>query len=278
MLAAARPPAPLKLILHSAFCCSTLLARALDLPGIATALKEPVLLNDVVGCRRGGMDPARVAPLLADAMALLARPLLSGEAVVIKPSNIVNALAPAMLAMGPNIAAVLLYAPLRVFLGSVARKGMWGRLWVRELLAGQLADGIVRMGFLAEDHFRQTDLQVAAVGWLAQHALFGTLIERFGATRVRSLDSDLLMARPADALGALGELFTLPLDVPAILAGPAFTTDSKTGNAFDARDRGAAIDIAASLHADEIEKVAVWAEAVAASAGIALDLPAPLIK
>src|SRR4051812_12161071 len=50
--AAASAPAPLHWIFHSAFCCSTLLARAVDLPGTAMGLKEPLVLNDLIGWRR----------------------------------------------------------------------------------------------------------------------------------------------------------------------------------------------------------------------------------
>ncbi|MDZ7588858.1 MAG: hypothetical protein U5J78_06900 [Parasphingorhabdus sp.] len=32
---------PIHFIFHSAYCCSTMLARAFDLPGIAMGLKEP---------------------------------------------------------------------------------------------------------------------------------------------------------------------------------------------------------------------------------------------
>ncbi|HEX4848586.1 MAG TPA: hypothetical protein VFV30_10620, partial [Novosphingobium sp.] len=41
--------APLGLVFHSAFCGSTMLTRALDRPGMAMGLSEPVVLNDVVG-------------------------------------------------------------------------------------------------------------------------------------------------------------------------------------------------------------------------------------
>jgi hypothetical protein len=34
---------------------------------------------------------------------------------------------------------------------------------------------------------------------------------------------------------------------------------------------------AASVHADEIEKVAVWTEAVAQAAGVPMELPEPLL-
>ena len=270
-------PAPLHLILHSAFCCSTLVARALDVPGIATALKEPVLLNDIVGCRRQGIDGARLTTLLRDALSLLSRPLASGESVIVKPSNVVNVFAPAMMAMRPDAHALLLHAPLRVFLTSVARKSMWGRLWVRELFASLLADGLVDMGFTPVVHLTQTDLQIAAVGWLVQQALFGRLHALYGSARVRSIDSETLMQRPAEAMRAIGELFSLSIDVDAIVSGPAFRTDSKTGKAFGSDDRAAEYRGGAALHADEIDKVAIWADAVARTAGIPMTLPGALI-
>nr|WP_295661805.1 hypothetical protein [Polymorphobacter sp.] len=277
VVAAAAQPARLNLVLHSAFCCSTLVARALDLPGVATTLKEPVILNDLVGCRRQGMDPERLAPLLRDALILLARPLQPGEGVVVKPSNIVNGLAPAMMAMRSDIHALILYAPLRVFLASVARKGMWGRLWVRELFAGLHAEGLVQMGFEPGDYIKQTDLQIAAVGWLAQQALFVRMVARFGSQRIRTLDSEHLLRQPAAAMGAIAALFSLTIDVAAVVAGPAFTTSSKTGDTFGADDRAREQREGLSLHQDEVDKVAIWAEAVAKAAGIPMVLPAALI-
>ena len=40
----------------------------------------------------------------------------------------------------------------------------------------------------------------AAAGWLAQHAVFEAVVKRFGPGRVRTLDSDTLLARKGEAL------------------------------------------------------------------------------
>jgi hypothetical protein len=174
---------------------------------------------------------------------------------------------------------VLLYAPLPVFLTSIARKGMWGRLWVRELLAKQLTDGMVDLGFAPEDYFRLTDLQVAAVGWIAQADLFAALATQFPG-RVRSLQSETLVADPRRALAAICALYNLPANaatVDALASGDAFARNAKDGNAYRATDRTREQVDGAALHADEIDKVLVWAEAVARGAGVALDPPAPLL-
>jgi hypothetical protein len=278
--AAAGPPAPLHFIFHSAYCCSTVLARAVDIDGVSMGLKEPLILNDIVGWRRRGADPRQLGAILDAILTLLARPFAPGESVVVKPSNVLNSIAPILLGLRPQSKAILLHAPLPDFLRSIARKGLWGRRWVRELFIGQLRDGMVDLGLGEQNYLDLTDLQVAAAGWLAQHDVFARLVERFGADRVRTLDSAALMARPGEAMARLSDLFGLGLDGQAIeqvLAGPAFTSHSKSNAGFSAADRLAEQRDAAETHADEIDKVVVWTEAVAAAAGLSIQLEAPLL-
>jgi len=278
-LAAGAPRAPLHFIFHSAFCASTMLVRALDVPGLAMGLSEPMLCNDMMGWRWRGADRRQVAAVLDASLALLQRPFGPGEAVVVKPSNIFNPLIQAVMALRPESRALLLYAPLPVFLASVARKGLWCRLWARELLEGQLREGGVDMGFGPADFFRQSDLQVAAVGWLVQHRQFGQIARALGPERVATLDSETLTAAKPDHLKALARHFGLgltPALEQAMLANPALTSHSKFGQAFSAEDRAAEQDFARRAYGDEIDKVHVWALEVARVNGIALDLPHPL--
>jgi hypothetical protein len=243
---------------------------------MAMGLSEPVILNDIVGIRRRGeAEPRRIGELTDHALRLLARPWAPGEAVVVKPSNILNPLAAGMLTLRPEARAVLLHAPLETFLASVARKGMWCRLWVRELLEGYLIDGAVDLGFEAKDYLRQTDLQVAAVGWLAQHALFHALATRFGS-RIMTLDSETLTGSPEQALGPVAAHFGLTLggdDTRDIASGPIFRRHSKFGTDFSPDDRRREQAEASAAHGEEIAQVAEWARAVAATAGVAMALP-----
>ena len=267
----------LHLIAHSAFCASTMLAKGFNLPGTSMGLKEPVLLNDIVGYRRRGASPALVAERLDHGLRMLARPFSGDSAVIVKPSNIFNALLPVTLAMRPASKAILLYAPLPVFLVSVARKGLWCRLWCRELLEGQLTDGIVHLGFEPADYFRQSDLQVAAVGWLAQQQLFAQIATKYGADRIATLDSEQLTADPEAALKAAAQHFDMSIDDTQVSGHSAFTTHSKFGGEFRSDDRRAEHAAAKEAHGDEIEKVLTWAEQVAVTAGVSLELPYSLL-
>lgn len=275
-VAGAGPAAPLHFIFHSAFCASTLLCRALDRPGIAMGLSEPVILNDLVGIRRRReADARRIGELADHAMRLLERPWGAGEAVVVKPSNILNPLAAGLLTLRPQARAILLTAPIGTFLSSVARKGMWCRLWVRELIEGYLVDGAVDLGFEAKDYLRLTDLQIAAVGWLAQQAMFAAMFDRFG-DRLVWLDSEVLTGTPEPALRDVARHLKLALtddDAAAIAAGPAFTRHSKFGTAFSPEERKREQADAAAAHGEEIAQVTEWALAVAANAGVSMQLP-----
>lgn len=276
----AAQPAPIHFLFHSAYCCSTLLAAALDIPGVSIGLKEPVLLNDLVGWRhRGGKGPD-VARVLDMALRLLARPFTPGEAVVIKPSNVVNALIPAIMEMRPDARALLLHAPLDAYLASIARKGMWGRLWVRDLFQKLLREGMVEpLGIAPSDYLGLTDIQVAAVGWLAQQHQFQMLCGQLGA-RVATLDSETLVAHPGRSLSALARLFGLTLGddaIAAIASGPIFSRNAKDGADFTPGQRADEARLGIAMHADEVQKVEQWAGIIAGNAGIAMRLPSPLI-
>ncbi len=267
----------LHFIIHSAFCASTMFARGFNLPGVSMGLKEPVLLNDIVGWRRRGAERAQVAEQLDHALHMLARPFDNDAAVVVKPSNVFNSLVPLALSMRPQSKAILLYAPLPVFLVSVARKGLWCRLWCRELLEGLITDNIVDLGFEPRDYFRQSDLQVAAVGWLAQHQLFHRIAAQFGKDRIATLDSERLTAQPVALVTAAGRHFDLDI-APSMLDGhSAFATHSKFGGSFTTESRVAEHKAAQQAYGDEIEKVLIWAEAVAKAADISFELPFPLL-
>jgi len=269
-------PTP-RFIFHSAYCCSTLLARAFDLPGVSFGLKEPQILNDVTGLQVRGADPRLVAAAMDIALLLLARPLGASETNVVKPSNLLNPSIALITAMRPDVRGLLLHAPLEVFLASIARKEIEGRAWVRELMWKLIQVGQAeRFGFSSEDLYRQTDLQVAALGWLAQQAIFAEAAERHEG--FRTLDSETLIAKPVESLEALKQLFEIDFDAEEAAAGPAFRTHSKDRSDYSPAQRGQEQDRGKSLHAREIAMVLEWAEAVADHAGVSMTLPAPLLS
>ena len=259
-------------IFHSAFAASTLLTRALDVPGIATAFKEPQILNDLADGLRW---QALSRDLLALVVRLLSRPYEAGEKVVIKPGNVANILAGPLLDLDANSNAIFLYAPLPRFLRSIADKSLWGRHWARRLFALLAGDTRIDFGLSPSEQFELTDLQVTALAWLRHHAQAAGLLQKFPG-RLRMLDSESFLARRAETLLAVARHFGLKLDeakAGEIAKGPAFTTHSKElGRQFDPeeplkpRAEVPVID-------DEIRMVADWTRSVASHAGIPMEFP-----
>ena len=264
---------PVHFVFHSGFCCSTLFTSCFDQPGLATTLSEPMILNDVIGWRRRGASPQAVGALLDDALSLLARPFEGDQAAVIKPSTLVNGLSAAMLGIRPEARAVVMYAPIEDFIASIAKKGIDGRLWVRELFLAMRREELIRdLGFTDEQFFGQTDLQIAGIAWLGQQRLFSQLIGRF-PDRVRVLESGRFLAKPQHALVAAASFFGVGMskaEINAALSG-SLTRNSKDGKAYSSGARQAEYRSARSTYGDEIGKVATWANAVAEAARIQLS-------
>jgi hypothetical protein len=277
---APKDQAPLHFIFHSGLTLSTLLARALDAPGAAMTLKEPSILNDVVAFALSGGGGRERSQALDDALALLARPFEAEEPVIVKTASVANGLGEAILHARGETRALCLYAPLPVFLASIARKGLFGRLWGRKLFVGLRNAGMANLGFSDEEQFAQTDLQIAATAWLAQQRMFARLIDRFGPDRVRSMDCETVAARPAHAIAAIAGHFELAMEpdrIREILDGPLFRTHAKSGEEFDLEQRAEELGVARPAHRDEIEKVTIWAEKVADTAGFSIQLGAKLV-
>lgn len=277
--------APIHFIFHSAYCCSTMLARAFDIEGVSMGLKEPVVLNDMIGWRRRGAETTKQLRVINESLTLLSRPFGKDRAVIIKPSNICNPLAIEMLQMRTEAKALLLFAPIEGFLKSIAKKEMWGRIWVRDVLIGTLKDGYAVGGFSQDELLQLTDLQVAAIGWLSQHALFAKIIDAIGSDRVKTLDSDTFLAQSPETIAALSDFYGLNLsaaEVNMVVQGPAFTSHSKLdqvkrGEIFDAARRDQEQQKVAQVHGAEIDMVATWTKAVAESQGIELNIGSRLL-
>lgn len=266
------PGKPPHYIFHSAFCCSTLLARALDVPGVSMGLREPQLLIELAALARAQrLESGR----LEQCIGLLARPFGTGEMVVVKPGNEANVLAERLLSLDQRSRALLLYAPLPRFLRSIARKGMWGRIWGRRLFALLERDGYARLGFSVAELFEQTDLQVAALAWLLHQAHFSRLLGAY-PDQIRIVDSETFLANRSESLCALSRHFGLPADEQrweAVATGPVFREHSKEiGRAFSETLTSTKAECDPATN-EEIELVLGWVAAVAKQLGISTEPP-----
>ena len=263
--------APLHFIFHTSFCCSTLLAGALDIAGVSSSLKEPDILINLANRLIRSDDHAN-RERLELVLRLLERPPANGETVIVKPTNFANRIAEPALAARPEVRAILLYSDVETFLRSLLKRGMWGRIVGRKLFAQLSGWSPLNLGFGQSELFEQTDVQVAALAWLMQVHHFDRLARAFGPERVMVMDSATFLADPATTLDTAQALFGLDLDrkqVEAIVSGPVFARHSKFSNrSYDTDARAKDHSAVSEANSEELGMVAKWIEAVAAEAGV----------
>jgi len=266
------PGAPIHFIFHTGFCCSTLLANALAVPGASSMLKEPDVFINLANRLIRSDDQAN-RQRLELVLRLLERPLAPCEAVIVKPTNFANRLLENVLAQRPRSKSVLLYSDVETFLRSLLKRGMFGRIFGRRLFTQLRGWSPLDFGYGPDELLQLTDVQVAALAWLMQVHHFDAIARAF-RERVLILDSATLLADPAAAIDEAQALFGLALDrsrVDAIAAGPVFSKHSKFSDRdYDAQAREKEHKAATEAHSEELEMVVKWIEAVAAQIGAPL--------
>lgn len=260
---------PIHFIFHTAFCCSTLLTRALDIPGASMGLKEPAIFGSFADAYATNPNSLDVTTSLGVAIDLLSRPLTRGEVQVVKASNLANTLVPQALDLRTDAQAIIMHSTLENYLRSTAQKSIVGRAFNREAL--MLLHPVMPLSpeLTPDILLCLTDLEIAALVWLMQMRFLNEVALRYGTSRVRTLHGRTLLQRPAETLARVGTFFGISLPETttwdAIASGPIFREHAKSfGRPFSAEARTAELEAAGVQHATEIESVMAWAAGIAA--------------
>jgi hypothetical protein len=275
------PPAA---IWHSAFCCSTLIASCLDVPGVVLALKEPKGLVHLSTAVRRGHETVD-DPLVATAWALMGRRFAPRERILVKPSNGANALIPQTAAAGGP--TLLLYSSCRDFLASIAGGGPASggsearRRHVRNLMAERVVEGRPELRWRPVDLVGLTDLQLAALLWHVQMAEFRAVAKAPAPRRVRSLNCEVFLADPQPTLEALDAFLTLGLGaerIARIVAGPKLSRYAKQpARAFDAGQRRERLRSAEIALGATLDALVAWSYQACPETPLGDPVGAPLI-
>jgi hypothetical protein len=243
LLASANAPARagrVHYILHMAFCCSTLLARYLELLPSCFVLKEPRLLTQVA------LESHRVAERGEESFGLCVRLLTRSydaeQLVVIKVNDWCNSLGPRLLRANDSATATFLTTPLRHFVLSVL-KSQTRRAWVHHRIQAAARDAAAS-ALAAVPLDDLTDAQAAAYLWLVNRSLCASLASHAQlGSRVLVLDGRQVAEGPEAALRAVAALSGLPLGdekLAWMLAQPTRQSYSKDlSRRYDAEARQA---------------------------------------
>ncbi|MXO85568.1 hypothetical protein GRI38_05945 [Altererythrobacter aurantiacus] len=270
------PTGPLHFIFHTAFCRSTLLVRALNIPGFSIGMSEPGIFASLAGAGQ------QAGPLLKPVLDLLSRPHPGRQAVFVKPSNHTNMLIPALMEARPDARAILMSNALPAFLEAVIRKGMMGRRWGRQLYLELQSYATLDLGMDGRETYLMTDLQAAGAAWLLNRRWFElnarNAVGRAGE-RMVSLDGDRFNEHKADTL--IAALKLAGIDLPreradAVGASPVFGEYSKGGSDFATKEADDRARSSSPVTREEMEQVGQWVGMVAKQSGIAMEVPSDL--
>ena len=266
----------LHFILHLGFGGSTLLGRLLAQPGVALTLQEPPVLTDIVADSLA-RDRREAAQLLHQTTQLLARPITPGEAIICKMTHVGNALASSMAAERPGSKILCLQTPMEEMLLSLALRGIEGRLSARKIFIAIQGSNLSVIRLTDRELAHHTDLELGALAWLSMQKMMFDASALLGAQKVGSIVTGQLIENTREALGAVARHFRLDLDVDARMADGILDRHAKTGEPFNSQLRAERIAEGLRAHNAEIEAVVEWGKKIAQGAGIAGDLPYPLL-
>ena len=267
-----RQTAPVHFIFHTSFSGSSLLAKALEIPGVASSMREPAIFTNLANRvipRDGETNAERLELILR----LVERPLSAGEKVVAKQSSFANRLADQILETRDLSRAVLLYSDVETYLVSLLKRGMWGRIWGRKLFINLRSWSTLKLDLGADEILELTDMQTAALAWLMQVHHFSQLAKTFGP-RVMLLESNQLFAAPAATLHRVMTFFDFGLteqDASDIANGQIFAKHSKFADRdYSVEERQRDTATVGEANAEELTMVTKWIAAVADHHGINL--------
>ena len=266
-------------IFHSAFCCSTLMARLLDVPGSVLSLKEPQITADLARTLQQQPHRTDFADLFRTFFATLDQPFVGDEQTLIKPTNLANGILPGVVQCLPDAKILFMYSSLREFMISIIKKGEAGRRFARMVFDNCAGE----TGFYQVVPERRalgwTDLQIAALAWHLQIDYARKIIAQFGNDRFRTLHHKTLLAEPEETLCRANDFFNFGLsdaDIKAAATGPAMQKDSKVGSEFSAEKIA---EDSASIEArfgGTLDTIMDWTKSFSMFQPHDADMPVPL--
>jgi hypothetical protein len=207
-------PAP-SFLLHTSFCCSTLLARVLHAPPQVVALKEPLVLRRLGDARFAGRPVDR---LVAPVMRLLARPWAGGGRVVVKPTHAALNIAADLLAVAPESRGILLHGSLADFIVSNCKKAPDTQQKVPQLVERALAASSYRHRLPREALEPRSFFQLVALQWCAQLAVVRELFDSPAGARLVALRETELLGDLDGVSRRVARYLELPLTAEQVTA------------------------------------------------------------
>jgi hypothetical protein len=272
---------PVNYIFHIAHCGSTLVSRAIDMPGVNLVYREPAPLRQLaadhsLAGKQIGLDTVWGRGLRM-VCALLGRRYQAHQPVIVKANVPVNFILPELFKLNPDSRALFIYCRPQDFL-IAALKSAERRQWVARLLK-ELAGSIsLDTDIPVEVLHRLTPATGAACLWQVQVQRFMVMLNQL--THTRSLDCESFFNSPEKELKNILNYFcheTTDAEISQIVHSDLFVSHAKAPRIkYDNSSRKADRNNLLITLEDEINEGMSWLNEYSSDHKVVSSLPSPL--
>lgn len=197
-------------IFHTAFCCSTLLARSLDIPGKTMVFREPMPLLQIADIkRRQDPNPYPVQALLKSTVNHLLDMPFAEDKIIIKPTNLSNNLITDLMRIYPLSRAILLHDSLESFIISVIKRPKESEQGIQHFLNRFIRDNNLKTTYLASDMTGKLHYK-AALAWALQRNALQPHVKN-NTNAITLVTTDSLMKTPMQTLKTISSWLRLDI-------------------------------------------------------------------
>jgi hypothetical protein len=264
---------PLNFILHTGYCCSTLLARCLENLDATLVLKEPAPLRQLSECwftRSKTHDLRKLNKIVG---MLLSR-RFSEESVIVKATSHCINMMPELLELHSDNKAVFLFSSLEESLACYLKDPLRRR--EARFYLGVISE-LVPPDLPLGPRLAIIDAQIVALLWMIQVRFYGQIAKSLSGERLLALNCNDFLNDPPRTLERVADHFGIPAtkaDLRLVLESHTFNRYAKGQHmAFDRATRRAHLDWVADLYAKEIEFAMHWAKNLPIWSGLNASLP-----
>jgi hypothetical protein len=253
-------------IFQTAYCCSTLLSRSVDIINKTLVYREPVALHQLAVMKRRKHEvPPQLLKMwdsLADILLnMLRKTWQPQETPIIKTTDSCNNIINDILSMPQSANAVLLYSQLEDFLVSNL-KSDGRRKFLRNFLRRSALDLAESSPLREYDISSLSDARAAVYVWMTQIACYAAALRQNSENCV-SLDAATLLAEPHACLTELFKHFHIDVDkceINEIINGPIWHKHAKSQNneLFTHTNRAEEKRRTYNIHKKEIDDAINW--------------------
>ncbi len=165
---------PVNWIFHTSFCCSTLLARLLQVQNQVLAIKEPIVLNQLADAfRQQPENSKQFIRLFAQITGQLNKQFRSDQMIILKTSNYMNALLNQTHRINNSSRILLVVGGIRSFARSMLKNREEATKTVPVFLRALMHDISIKTDYLPGTDFKQD----IAYMWAVQIILFSEFVQ-----------------------------------------------------------------------------------------------------